>query len=192
MSIDQDTLKQRLKDYTFFHSIQLGDGIETPGQPLSKHKKYVLKLIASQDLVGKRVLDIGCANGLLLESVRDWTPHALVPHGIDFVQELIEYARARHPGFEANFAVANVWEWEPARAYDYVRTNLEYVPPEDWPEYLRRVARPARRLIVCHYVNADEQLVDCAELLDRCGYDVAGESDAPGVSLAWTDVRRAT
>ena len=64
MSMDQDRLKQRLKDYTFFHTIQLGDGIETPGRPLSMHKKFVLETIASQDLVGKRVLDIGCANGL--------------------------------------------------------------------------------------------------------------------------------
>jgi ubiquinone/menaquinone biosynthesis C-methylase UbiE len=132
-------------------------------------------------------MDIGCANGLLLETLRDWTPHELTPHGIDFVAELIDYARARHPGFEANFCVANVWDWEPEREYDFVRTNLEYVPAGDWPEYLRRVARPARRIIVCHYVNPDEQLVDCAQLLERNGFPVAGASTAPNVSLAWAD-----
>jgi ubiquinone/menaquinone biosynthesis C-methylase UbiE len=131
-------------------------------------------------------MDIGCANGLLLESLQSWTPHALVPHGIDFVPELIDHARARHPGFEANFRVGNVWDWDPDREYDYVRTNLEYVPADDWPEYLRRVARPARRLIVCHYVNPDEELMDCAELLARNGFPVAGVSAAPGVSVAWT------
>ena len=62
--MDQNTLKQRLKDYTFFHTIQLGDGVETPGHPLWKHEKLLLETIASQDLKGKRVLDIGCANGL--------------------------------------------------------------------------------------------------------------------------------
>ena len=36
------------------------------------------------------VMDIGCANGLLLESLLAWSPHRIVPHGIDFVQELIE------------------------------------------------------------------------------------------------------
>ncbi len=64
MTIDQSTLKERLKDYHFFHTIDLGNGIETPGEPLSPHKKMVLESIASQDLKGKRVLDIGCANGL--------------------------------------------------------------------------------------------------------------------------------
>jgi SAM-dependent methyltransferase len=64
MKMDQITLKQRLKDYTFFHTIQLGDGIETPGKPVSRHKRLVLQTIANQDLEGKRVLDIGCANGL--------------------------------------------------------------------------------------------------------------------------------
>ena len=62
--MDQNTLKQRLKDYTFFHTIQLGDGVETPGHPLWKHEKLLLETIASQDLKCKRVLDIGCANGL--------------------------------------------------------------------------------------------------------------------------------
>jgi len=132
-------------------------------------------------------MDVGCANGLLLETLRGWTPHELTPHGIDFVAELIDYARERHPGFAANFAVANVWDWEPDREYDYVRTNLEYVPADDWPEYLARVARPARRLIVCHYANPDETLVDCTELLERNGFTVAGASTAPDVSLAWVD-----
>ena len=83
-------------------------------------------------------------------------------------------------------SVVNVWDWEPDREYDYVRTNLEYVPEADWPEYLARVARPARRLIVCHYANPDERLVDCAELLMRRGYGVAGSSGAPDVSVAWS------
>lgn len=64
MKMDQITLKQRLKDYTFFHTIQLGDGIETPGKPVSRHKRLILQTIARMDLEGKRVLDIGCANGL--------------------------------------------------------------------------------------------------------------------------------
>ena len=130
-------------------------------------------------------MDVGCANGLLLESLQGWTPHELIPHGIDFVEELIEYARRRHPGFEGNFAVANVWDWEPGSEYDYVRTNVEYLPEADWPEYIDRVARPARRLILCHYADRGEPLTDCAELLRRSGRGVTGVSAAPGVSIAW-------
>lgn len=64
MKMDQNTLKRRLKNYKFFHTIQLGDGIETPGRPLPRHKKLVLEAIATQNLEGKRVLDVACANGL--------------------------------------------------------------------------------------------------------------------------------
>jgi len=132
-------------------------------------------------------MDVGCANGLLLESLRAWSHHALEPHGIDFVPELIELARTRHPPFASNFAVANAWDWEPPREYDFVRTNLEYVPEADWPEYVRRMARPARRLILCHYAGAGEPPVDAAGVLSRCGYAVAGTTAAPEVSVAWTD-----
>ena len=129
---------------------------------------------------------VGCANGLLLESLRTWCDFELTPHGIDFVPELIEYAKQRHPGFANNFVVANVWDWEPAREYDYVRTNLEYVPQADWAEYVRRAADPARRLILCHYAAEGEPLFDPADVLTRCGLPVRGTSAAPGVSVAWT------
>ena len=62
--MDQNTLKRRLKNYNFFHTIQLGEGIETPGKPLPRHKKMVLEAMAAHDLEGKRVLDVACANGL--------------------------------------------------------------------------------------------------------------------------------
>ena len=64
MKMDQETLKRRLKKHNFFHTIQLGNGIVTPGRPLPRHKKLVLEAIATHDLDGKRVLDVACANGL--------------------------------------------------------------------------------------------------------------------------------
>ena len=132
-------------------------------------------------------MDVGCANGLLLESLREWCDVEIEPHGIDFVPELVDYARERFPEWAENFSVANVWEWEPTRSYDYVRTNLEYVPEADWPEYVRRLGRPARRLILCHYAGEGEALVDAGAVLARCGRSVAGVTAAEHVSVAWAD-----
>ncbi|MEM8885647.1 MAG: class I SAM-dependent methyltransferase [Planctomycetota bacterium] len=131
-------------------------------------------------------LDVGCANGLLLESLQEWSGLALVPHGIDFVPELIAAARDRHPGCAQNFAVANVWDWAPTRLYDYLRTNVEYVPVADRVANVQRLAPFTRRLIVCHYAATDEELVDVADVLRQAGLPVTGTTSAPEVAVAWS------
>lgn len=138
-------------------------------------------------------MDVGCANGLLLETLGEWAADRgirLGPHGIDFVPELVEMAQARHPGHEASFAVANAFEWSPARQYDYVRTNLEYVPPADHVEFTRRqfaAVAPGGRLILCHYRNPDEPPVDPGEVAARAGLRVGGRADGPRPRFVWVD-----
>ena len=139
-------------------------------------------------------MDVGCANGLLLETLATWCRergHAIVPHGIDFVPELIELARRRHPAHAASFEVANAFHWQPRRRYDFVRLGLEIVPADDRTELVRRVfARalaPRGRLIVCHYPDRGETLLDVAAFLEREGQRVVGRSSAPNVDLAWIE-----
>ena len=141
-------------------------------------------------------MDVGCANGLLLETLGGWCAErglALRPHGVDFVPELVELARARHPAHADSFEVANAWDWQPRRRYDFVRLSLEIVPAADRAELVRRVlaraVAPGGRLIVCHYADAagGEVLLDVAAWLRECGFAAAGRAAAPGVSLAWID-----
>lgn len=148
------------------------------------------------DAVGRdgAFLDVGCANGLLLESLARWCSERgirIIPHGIDFIPELVALARARNPDHPGNFQVANAFYWQPERHYDYVRTNLEYVPRTDGPELiarsLARAVAPGGRLIVCHYAADRDPLTDVPRLLRDLGYTLAGAGRAPGVSLAWTD-----
>lgn len=142
---------------------------------------------------GGHFLDVGCANGLLLESLMGWAAergHRLVPHGLDLVPELLPYARRRLPEHAANFHAGNAWDWQPPRSYDFVRTNLEYVRDADRAESLRRLYQralaPGGRLVVCHYAGEDP-LADVAGLLRSLGWPVAGESGADRVAVAWTD-----
>jgi 2-polyprenyl-3-methyl-5-hydroxy-6-metoxy-1,4-benzoquinol methylase len=142
-------------------------------------------------------LDVGCANGLLLESLIGWAAEGgvrLRPHGIDFVPELIELARERLSQYAGSFEVANAFYWAPSRQFDFVRTNLEYVQPRDWPAFIARqysAVAEGGRLIVCHYREV-EDAVDVGALLSGLGYEVSGHTEAPGVRVAWCDrhVRR--
>lgn len=60
-------------------------------------------------------LDVGCANGYLLESLVRWSPHALEPYGLDFSCRLVDVARARLPQWADRFHVGDALEWEPLR-----------------------------------------------------------------------------
>ena len=100
-------------------------------------------------------LDVGCANGYLLESVVRWSEHRLEPYGLDFSPRLVELARARLPRWADRIFLGDALEWEPPRRFDFVRTELVYAPEERRRELvdrlLRRVVEPGGRLIVCGY-----------------------------------------
>jgi 2-polyprenyl-3-methyl-5-hydroxy-6-metoxy-1,4-benzoquinol methylase len=137
-------------------------------------------------------LDVGCANGLLLETLIVWAQEegiSIRPHGIDVVPELIELARQRFPQDRDSFEVANAFYWLPKRRYDFVRTNLEYVPEADWIAFVQgqyAAVCPGGRLIVCHYRNAGDAYVDVAPIIEQAGYPATGGTEAPGVAVAWT------
>jgi SAM-dependent methyltransferase len=103
---------------------------------------------------GGSFLDVGCANGLLMESIVDWSRHPLEPYGLDFAPKLVELARARLPQWADRIFLGDVLEWEPTRRFDFVRTELVYAPPSRERELVERLLgwlEPGGRLIVCGY-----------------------------------------
>ena len=148
-------------------------------------------------------LDIGCANGLLLECLIAWGGErgvVLEPHGIDLVPELVDLARKRLPSYAPNFAAANAFTWRPLRRYDYAHLLLESAPPSRHREFLRRILDTAiargGRLIVSNYGSRskNEAPLDVAAYLASLGFAVAGSANASehdGFVLtrtAWVDV----
>lgn len=103
-------------------------------------------------------LDIGCANGLLMESVVGWARdagHRVEPFGLDISAKLAELARRRLPPWSDRIFVGNALFWKPPIRFDFVRTELVYVPPSRRREYaqrlLERFVAPEGRLIICSY-----------------------------------------
>ena len=126
-------------------------------------------------------LDIGCANGFLLECLLDWTMRKgvqLEPYGVDYSEKLVDLAKERLKGFADNIFVGNAWEWEPPMRFDYVSTAVEYVPMNLAEPYISRLLNDflveGGKLLVAQYRSRREDLsrdwVD--DHLSRMGFSV--------------------
>ena len=103
-------------------------------------------------------LDIGCANGYLLECVMKWVGEkglSIVPYGLDLSQRLVELAKERLPHYKDNFFVGNAFTWLPPQRFDFVRTELVYVPAEYEQQYIGFIRdnhlTPGGKLLVANY-----------------------------------------
>lgn len=159
-------------------------------------------IVAAIDRDGT-LLDVGCANGLLMESIATWAAaagHYVEPYGLDYSPALATLACRRLPRWADRVFVGNVVDWTPPFRFDYVRTEFVYVPPTRQPglveHLLWEIVAPGGRLIVCSYGSSrrptprDEPVGD---LLRGRDHAVAGETEGADkngvvfVRVAWVD-----
>jgi SAM-dependent methyltransferase len=103
-------------------------------------------------------LDIGCANGYLLECVMGWVGERglkIVPYGLDFSEKLVALARQRLPRYADNIFAGNAWDWVSPRRFSFARTELVYVPDGLHRAYISRLMdlylEPGGKLLVAEY-----------------------------------------
>jgi SAM-dependent methyltransferase len=103
-------------------------------------------------------LDIGCANGYLLECCIKWTAERgieIEPFGLDISEKLIELAKKRLPRYAQNLFTGNAFRWVPPRRFDFVRTELVYVPGECETAYIEFILKNhlyrGGRLLIANY-----------------------------------------
>ena len=107
-------------------------------------------------------LDIGCANGYLLECLLRWTAErglAIEPWGLEISTRLVELARQRLPDARGRLFAGNSLSFVPPRSFDYVRTGLHYAPAPYVRRHLQRLRErflaPEGRLLVVEYRGGD-------------------------------------
>jgi SAM-dependent methyltransferase len=134
-------------------------------------------------------LDVGCANGLLMESVVAWARedgHVLEAYGLDISARLADLARSRLPIWRDRIFVGNALVWTPPMLFDFVRTEMVYVPVARRRDYIYRLldtfVADDGRLIVCSYGSSRPEGRRPEPLADdfaAWGLTIAGVFDAP-------------
>jgi len=126
-------------------------------------------------------LDVGCANGYLVESLQRWLEGsglAVEFYGVDLSAELIELARRRLPHWHDRFHLGNALYWTPALRFDFVYLiGMELVPvgrqkeliDHLWDDYLA----PGGRLILGPTTEERESR-ELEEKVCAWGYKPAG------------------
>ncbi|MCO8269447.1 methyltransferase domain-containing protein [Actinoplanes sp. TRM 88003] len=104
-------------------------------------------------------LDVGCANGLLMESIHAWAAErgrTIEPYGIDLAPRLVGLARARLPHWSDRIEHANAIDYRPqnGRRFTFVHVLPEAVPARRRPDLFRHLltlVEPGGRLLISRY-----------------------------------------
>lgn len=134
-------------------------------------------------------LDIGCASGYLMETLTRWCRdrgRTIEPYGLDIAPALADLARRRLPHWADRIFVGNAIDWTPPHRFTFVRTGLEYVPPQRQRALVERllgeVVAPGGRLIIGVYSEEHAHLRTAPADEDRVaqwGFTIAGRTERP-------------
>ena len=141
------------------------------------------KPIANCMHISGSFLDVGCANGYLLESVVKWKQEQgieIIPYGLDIGEELVKLAKERLPRYSENIFIGNALQWVPALKFNFVRIEIVYVPEKCRVGFLKRILsdflKPQGKLLVCEYRSSKIKYTSIwiDELLKEMGFEVQG------------------
>ena len=136
--------------------------------------EYARSLLADAVEPGQTFLDVGCANGLLMESMAEWAQ--VEPYGLEISPELAEVARRRLPQWAERIWEGNALHWRPPQRFDVIRTGLDYVPPPRRAELVEHLLTHCGRLLIGVF-NEERETRVLEERAEEWGFAVAGRAE---------------
>lgn len=185
---------RELEEHYLAHDDPIRQSGFSGGEERWKNERGIMLDAVSED---GSFLDIGCANGYLLECLVEWAKHkgvTLTPYGVDMGARLVALAKQRFPQYASHFWVANAWDWRPPRKFSYVYALHDCVPEDYLIPWIRRLlahyVKPGGTLIVGAYGSYSENLPACdiARELTAHGFSVSGSAvvgELPVAAIAW-------
>jgi SAM-dependent methyltransferase len=137
--------------------------------------EYARSLLADAVERGQTFLDVGCANGFLIECLPRWTSFAIEPYGLDISPALAELARRRLPDRADRIFVGNALTWSSPHQFTFVRTGLDYVPRRRRRELVERLLGYTERVVVGVF-NEHESERATEDDLASWGLEISGRS----------------
>ena len=123
-------------------------------------------------------LDVGCANGYLMECLPRWASVRVESYGVDISEPLVDLARRRLPQWRDRIWVGNALTWTPPLRFTYIRTGLEYAPEHRRAELVSHLLEFCERLVVGVF-NEHESERTTEQFLGEHGFEPAGRSERP-------------
>jgi 2-polyprenyl-3-methyl-5-hydroxy-6-metoxy-1,4-benzoquinol methylase len=178
---------------------QQGSGFGGDEQAWRQDRRHITEAITTNGTF----VDVGCANGLLMESVAAWSAErglTVEPYGVDLAPGLVDLARKRLPHWADRIWLGNAIDWIPphGQRFDYVHILLDCVPRRRRADlishHLASTIRPGTgRLLVSDYTAAAPGNSAVAQTLHSLGFTCGGQTSGgqrPGrlpIPTAWID-----
>jgi 2-polyprenyl-3-methyl-5-hydroxy-6-metoxy-1,4-benzoquinol methylase len=193
-----DTLRTLERSYLRGHTPQEGSGFGGGEQAWRHARQHITEAIRT----GGTFLDVGCANGLLMESVAAWCAErglTIQPYGIDLAPGLVDLARRRLPRWADRIWLGNAIDWLPlgGQRFDYVHILLDCVPAHRHADLIRHhltstIQPETGRLLVSNYaVDTSIGSPTAAQVLHTLGFTCNGQTSGgqrpgrPPAPTAW-------
>jgi 2-polyprenyl-3-methyl-5-hydroxy-6-metoxy-1,4-benzoquinol methylase len=198
-----DNVRRLERSYLRAQSETAGSGFGGDERQWRQAREHITEGIACDGTF----LDVGCANGLLMESVHAWCAERglrVEPYGIDLGAGLVEQARHRLPHWADRIWVGNAIDWmpPPPLRFDFVHVLLDCVPRARRAElighHLAHTCQPGGRLLVSQYGASEAIGGTAAEIVRELGFTCTGQSAESRLAgrrpdpTAWLDVPQAS